>query len=246
MFAHIPLQAITLDLVDTHSVSLTVDHILTRSIFIPGQDSDTGSPPVEGTATPDTPLDTPACSSEDDDDNDGPHRTSEQPPDQRFSSHSYSTPGGQMVSSDSIQREESHDLHYEHSKHLVLDGDLSHDTEHLLSDSEQSSSNLLEISHDTEQTPCDSMESPESAPSPEPSSESSQTTTAAAALSGGLRQRIGGGSGLEQERREEAALANVSLFGSLQERKAELLRKARRYVFVVACSLSHTQPIPLS
>ena len=35
MFPHVPLQAITLDLADTHSVSLTVDHILNNSIYIP-------------------------------------------------------------------------------------------------------------------------------------------------------------------------------------------------------------------
>jgi len=37
MFPHVPLQAITLDLVDTHSVSLTVDRILSQSIYIPEQ-----------------------------------------------------------------------------------------------------------------------------------------------------------------------------------------------------------------
>ena len=37
MFPHIPLQAITLDLADTHSVSLTVDRALNNTIYIPEQ-----------------------------------------------------------------------------------------------------------------------------------------------------------------------------------------------------------------
>ena len=37
MFPDVPLQAITLDLADTHSVSLTVERILTEAIFIPEQ-----------------------------------------------------------------------------------------------------------------------------------------------------------------------------------------------------------------
>ena len=43
MFPHIPLQAITLNLADTHSVSLTVEHILNETIYVPGQD---GPPPL--------------------------------------------------------------------------------------------------------------------------------------------------------------------------------------------------------
>lgn len=43
MFPHIPLQAITLNLADTHSVSLTVEHILNETIYIPGQE---GPPPL--------------------------------------------------------------------------------------------------------------------------------------------------------------------------------------------------------
>ena len=35
MFPNVPIQAITLDLADTHSVSLTVDRILSDSIYIP-------------------------------------------------------------------------------------------------------------------------------------------------------------------------------------------------------------------
>lgn len=37
MFPNIPLQAITLDLADTHSVSLTVDRVLNNTIYIPDQ-----------------------------------------------------------------------------------------------------------------------------------------------------------------------------------------------------------------
>lgn len=48
MFPHIPLQAITLNLADTHSVSLTVEHILNETIYIPGQES----PPPLSPASP--------------------------------------------------------------------------------------------------------------------------------------------------------------------------------------------------
>ena len=51
MFPHIPLQAITLDLADTHSVSLTVERILNSTIYIPGQ---------EGTVATSTPTPIPA------------------------------------------------------------------------------------------------------------------------------------------------------------------------------------------
>ena len=39
MFPHVPLQAITLDLADTHSVSLTVDRILSNAVYIPGEEA---------------------------------------------------------------------------------------------------------------------------------------------------------------------------------------------------------------
>ena len=38
MFPNIPLQAITIDLADTHSILLTVDRILNNSIYIPAQE----------------------------------------------------------------------------------------------------------------------------------------------------------------------------------------------------------------
>ncbi len=42
MFPHIPLEAITLDLADTHSISLTVERIISNVIYIPGPDRPTG------------------------------------------------------------------------------------------------------------------------------------------------------------------------------------------------------------
>ena len=54
MFPHVPLQAITLDLADTHSVSITVDRILTDSIYIPGEGGVITNQ-VEGNATPTSP-----------------------------------------------------------------------------------------------------------------------------------------------------------------------------------------------
>ena len=38
MFHNIPLQAITINLADTHSILLTVDRILNNSIYIPAQE----------------------------------------------------------------------------------------------------------------------------------------------------------------------------------------------------------------
>ncbi len=49
MFPHIPLHAITLDLADTHSVSLTVERILNNTIYIPSQE---GAPPPDPPPTP--------------------------------------------------------------------------------------------------------------------------------------------------------------------------------------------------
>ena len=51
MFPHVPIQAITLDLADTHSTSLTVDRILNDSIYIPmgggGAEEEEGILPAE-------------------------------------------------------------------------------------------------------------------------------------------------------------------------------------------------------
>ena len=52
MFPHIPLQAITLNLADTHSVSLTVEHILNDTIYIPGQDDDPSPSPLSSHTNP--------------------------------------------------------------------------------------------------------------------------------------------------------------------------------------------------
>ena len=64
MFPHVPLQAITLDLADTRSISQTVEHILNNAIYIPDND---GTAP-QASLTPDTPTlptpDTPTTSPE--------------------------------------------------------------------------------------------------------------------------------------------------------------------------------------
>ena len=56
MFPHVPLQAITLDLADTRSISITVEHILNNAIYIPGTSE---TPPLTSTtptiSTPGTP-----------------------------------------------------------------------------------------------------------------------------------------------------------------------------------------------
>ena len=52
MFPHVPLQAITLDLADTRSISQTVEHILNNTIYIPESDGPVPNPPP----TPHTPT----------------------------------------------------------------------------------------------------------------------------------------------------------------------------------------------
>ena len=58
MFPHVPLQAITLDLADTRSISLTVEHILNNTIYIP--DSSTGDTSTSVTTHTTTPSITPS------------------------------------------------------------------------------------------------------------------------------------------------------------------------------------------
>ena len=59
MFPHVPLQAITLDLADTRSISLTVEHILNNAIYIPetgttsvGQTLNSGNAHMSTSVTP--------------------------------------------------------------------------------------------------------------------------------------------------------------------------------------------------
>ena len=56
MFPHIPLQAITLDLADTRSISQTVEHILNNAIYIP--ETDDTSRPLNSAAGGHTPTTT--------------------------------------------------------------------------------------------------------------------------------------------------------------------------------------------
>ena len=56
MFPHIPLQAITLDLADTRSISQTVEHILNNAIYIPEGDSPSPHTPTSTQGTPIPPL----------------------------------------------------------------------------------------------------------------------------------------------------------------------------------------------
>lgn len=58
MFPHIPLQAITLDLADTHSVSLTVDRVLNNTIYIPDQQQLQGEESTSSEPHPLTPSQT--------------------------------------------------------------------------------------------------------------------------------------------------------------------------------------------
>ena len=59
MFPHVPLQAITLDLADTRSISQTVEHILNNAIYIPENDATAATPNIPltpATPTPATPT----------------------------------------------------------------------------------------------------------------------------------------------------------------------------------------------
>ena len=59
MFPHVPLQAITLDLADTRSISQTVEHILNNAIYIPDNDGTA----LQASLTPDTPTTSPEARS---------------------------------------------------------------------------------------------------------------------------------------------------------------------------------------
>lgn len=275
MFPHVPLQAITLDLVDTHSVSLTVDHILTHSIYIPGQDNNNNnngnnSIQGEGLGEPDAPLETPESSSEgeeeeDDDDENFVHAIMEHPRDheRRFSPHHLMQPGSRRVSgSEQGRREGLHEPQYEHASHLIPDsGLLSCDTEAMSHDLERTSCDSGAVVHDLDQSSCDAMEISRDNEEPSCDNNDSQESSLLrnvelgsgnpqqATLFGGLRQRNVERRGLENmeatkmthsdraesegQEVEVSSLSNVTLFSSLQERKAELLRKARRYLLLM-------------
>ena len=61
MFPHVPLQAITLDLADTRSISLTVEHILNNAIYIPETGTTGISQPLN---SPTAHMSTPVTSSQ--------------------------------------------------------------------------------------------------------------------------------------------------------------------------------------
>ena len=71
MFPHVPLQAITLDLADTRSISLTVEHILNNAIYIPetgttgvSQTLNSATAHMSSSATPSQAPETPAPESQ--------------------------------------------------------------------------------------------------------------------------------------------------------------------------------------
>ena len=64
MFPHVPLQAITLDLADTRSISLTVEHILNNTIYIPETGTASVSQTLNSGAAHMSTLVTPSQSSE--------------------------------------------------------------------------------------------------------------------------------------------------------------------------------------
>jgi hypothetical protein len=156
MFPHVPIQAITLDLADTHSVSLTVDRILNDSIYIPreggvageedeatplperGEDSTTSSRRGSISVNTFTPLahGNPVWVK----DHDMDHTGNPQSRDMEHNSHDIEEESHDMA-------QESHDLG-EESRDMDEE---SHDVEEKPCDVEPASSDLEHQSHNLEQ-----------------------------------------------------------------------------------------------
>lgn len=225
MFPNVPLQAITLDLADTHSVSLTVDHILNESIYIPGEGARIDDQVVGGDATP--------LSTETED----------------STRHSTPTPRHSLTSPPSS-------LHYQHTSppppppshptHTLSELDQRPEESHDLDQNEQSC-DLHERHDDDKQQGSHDQASHDAGVDYELCvSEVKEPELRLRSVSSipGPDQRIhiakaivppGGESGSDavREAEETEVSSTISdsysqMFSSLQERKAELLRKAKR------------------
>ncbi len=237
MFSHVPLQAITLDLADTHSVSLTVDRILNNGIYIPGEGErdesgavgEGGSGQVEGgavsiattpsnngemfTAALSTPL-TPRvshdslppqlCASDD-----STHATSSE------TSLSSDWSGSSYDESDNLSHDQSHDQSHVHES--CSTSDLCEEKESV--NETQRSDN-----------PPGPTEPPGSSSPPKPGlrlrkSAVSQGEDLPVVTSIQSEKEVSS----DTHEKEDSPPLHSHPFSSLQERKAELLKNAKRY-----------------
>lgn len=218
MFPHVPLQAITLDLADTHSVSLTVDRILNNSIYIPEEGGmvNNDATPLPNAAESTEPP--PVRQQESIPQSHAPITAPPPPPPHTHSSLEESSQHSRVDADDELQEntQQSHDFDAQNAP----EPQKSHDF-----DAQDTTDHLNSITH---------HQSHHTTPPEAPQGESE------------LRQRRVDGSTVIQMAKggcdsKDAAKPDSKsgflstkesysrLFSSLQERKAELLRKAKRY-----------------
>lgn len=235
MFPHVPLQAITLDLADTHSVSLTVDRILSDSIYIPeGGVADNTGAEEEGTPPP-------TSNAEAGDDSPAHHPTPRhsQEPLPFSSSVQPDTPPVESVSIQDSQPLESHDIgghelshdkSCDHDNASVREVDISQGPNSSDGDSgvrrrhaTQIRGNDPQASNDTGSTREWESDVPGMELGPSVlAGEEGRIRPARAIMSGDKSLSVG------SDLSTASSDTYSRLFSSLQERKAELLRKARR------------------
>lgn len=224
MFPHVPIQAITLDLADTHSISLTVDRILNDSIYIPREGG--GAEEEEEEEEDAMPL--PAAS-----EHNSEGSTLSHPSSRRGSGatsqatsqyHTFTAlPHAQPVPETDLK--DSHDLkdgpfpHVDESLH-------SKDTGEVQEPPHDASSHTLQEAHDSD-IPADAA-----VPLPElrlrkPTTNAADTIKVARAIESGEDSKD---STLSSENSFPSTSTDgySQLFSSLQERKAELMRRAKR------------------
>ena len=196
MFPYVPLHAITLDLADTHSVSLTVDRILNNIIYIPGERGVHMPEQIEG--GDDTPP---------------------QPPEEN--NEEQITPGG--------ERQEI-PLPQQNFSSSVVPQDNSQDTD--ITEHQQSCDlNELQESHDLDEGSMEEIQSIHSGVRSR--KKHSETISLAVPVQSNISKDCPSeGSGHPSSATPTTSNdAYSQMFSFLQEKKAELIRKAKRYVF---------------
>ena len=261
MFPHVPLQAITLDLADTHSVSLTVDRILSNSIYIPGEGGmavaghapntdQQGGGDQDGENTPPPQLagfpgNSNYSNTDEEEEEEEEDSTAHSTPTHRLSSephppqsHTTAIPPSPLHAQDP-RSDESHDLNRstplkscdmhepqlaESHAHKTHPPPQSHDAA-----DRANKEQLMEL--DTHHTPTDlSHDTLSELRRRKPDTEAIRAARAISANGG--RGEVGGGADSDGGNGGKEFLSTgksySQLFSSLQERKAELLEKARR------------------
>ncbi len=259
MFPHVPLQAITLDLADSHSVSLTVDRILSNSIYIPegavaaaasagdqqgggagggGGGGGGGDPDSETTPLPVLPGNNNNNSTTMDDESSATNTAQSTPrcrlsPEPHPQSHAPATPTKDSTLPSSLlhvqeMRSEDSDLKSHETSHGT-----PHDRNTEPSDSHDASTTRAQSTSDGEEshnlrvlTDVPTASSHDIPPELRRRKVDAEGIRAAKAISAGVA--VGGESDSGGKEFLSTGKSFSQLFTSLQERKAELLRKARR------------------